>query len=125
VISAFQPVRDALLAFQRGFADQPPGAVLDGRDIGTVVCPHAHVKLFITATPEERARRRHRELVNRGAAPEYDTILQDIRRRDERDMSRSSAPLKPAQDAILLDTTDLDPDAAFAAALRMVESRRG
>lgn len=124
VISAYQPVRDALLAFQRQLAAQPPGAVLDGRDIGTVVCPHADVKLFITATPEERARRRHLELLRRGETAEYATILDEIRRRDERDMNRSTAPLKPADDAITLDTTHLDADAAFRAALDLVESRR-
>ncbi len=125
VISAYQPVRDALLAFQRGFAGQPPGAVLDGRDIGTVVCPHADVKLFITATPEERARRRHQEVLSRGETVEYETILADIRRRDERDMNRSTAPLKPAPDSILLDTTDFDADAAFRAALDLVSGGGG
>ncbi len=124
VVSAYQPVRDALLAFQRQFAGQEPGAVLDGRDIGTVVCPHANVKLFITAAPEERARRRHRELVNRGEQTEYETILQDFRRRDERDMNRSTAPLKPAEDALTLDTTHLDADAAFRAALDLVAGKR-
>jgi cytidylate kinase len=124
VISAYQPVRDALLAFQRQFGSQGPGAVLDGRDIGTVVCPHADVKLFITAAPEERARRRHRELLSRGEETEYETILLDIRRRDERDMNRSTAPLKPADDAITLDTTHLDADAAFQAALDLVEGKR-
>jgi cytidylate kinase len=124
VISGYQPVRDALLAFQRQFAAQPPGAVLDGRDIGTVVCPHADVKLFITATPEERARRRHLELVKRGETTEYENILKDIRRRDERDMNRSTAPLKPAIDAITLDTTNLDADEAFQAALNLVLAKR-
>ena len=124
VVSAYQPVRDALLAFQRLFAAQEPGAVLDGRDIGTVVCPDAQVKLFITAAPEERARRRHRELLSRGERPEYETILVDIRRRDERDMNRSTAPLKAAADAITLDTTHLDTDGAFRAALDLVEGRR-
>jgi len=124
VISAYQPVRDALLAFQRQFAVQPPGAVLDGRDIGTVVCPDADVKLFITATPEERSRRRHLELLRRGEQVEFDTILADIRRRDERDMTRATAPLKAAPDAITLDTTHLDPGAAFRAALAIVERRR-
>jgi cytidylate kinase len=123
VVSAFQPVRDALLAFQRQFAGQPPGAVLDGRDIGTVVCPHADVKLFITAAPEERARRRHLELVSRGANTAYETILDDIRRRDARDTTRSTAPLKAAADALTLDTTHLDAEAAFQAALRLVEAR--
>jgi CMP/dCMP kinase len=124
VISGYKPVRDALLAFQRQFAEQPPGAVLDGRDIGTVVCPHADVKLFITAAPEERARRRHLELVKRGENTEYENILKDIRRRDERDMNRSTAPLKPAADAITLDTTDLDAEAAFQAALDLVQGKR-
>jgi CMP/dCMP kinase len=123
VISAYQPVRDALLAFQRQFGSQEPGAVLDGRDIGTVVRPDADVKLFITATPEERARRRHLELLKRGESTEYETILDDIRRRDERDMNRSTAPLKAAEDAVTLDTTHLDADAAFRAALILVESR--
>ncbi len=123
MISGYQPVRDALLAFQRQFAEQPPGAVLDGRDIGTVVCPHADVKLFITATPEERARRRHLELVKRGETTEYEIILKDIRRRDERDMNRSTAPLKPAADAITLDTTHLDAEEAFQAALDLVKAK--
>jgi CMP/dCMP kinase len=123
VISAYQPVRDALLAFQRQFGSQESGAVLDGRDIGTVVRPDADVKLFITATPEERARRRHLELLKRGERTEYKTILDDIRRRDERDMNRSTAPLKAAEDAVTLDTTHLDADAAFRAALILVESR--
>ncbi|MBF9233748.1 (d)CMP kinase [Microvirga alba] len=124
MISAYQPVRDALLAFQRQFGSQEPGAVLDGRDIGTVVCPQAEVKLFITATPEERARRRHLELLKRGEQAAYETILDDIRRRDERDMSRSTAPLKAAEDAMTLDTTHLDADAAFRAALELVETQR-
>lgn len=124
VISAYQSVRDALLAFQRQFATQPPGAVLDGRDIGTVVCPHADVKLFITAAAEERARRRHREVLARGEPVDYDTILADIRRRDERDMNRATAPLKAAADAITLDTTHLDAEGAFQAALALVEQRR-
>ena len=124
VVSAYQPVRDALLAFQRQFSMQQPGAVLDGRDIGTVVCPDADVKLFITAAPEERARRRHLELLRRGEQAEYETILDDIRRRDERDTNRSTAPLKAAADAVTLDTTHLDPEAAFQAALRIVEDKR-
>lgn len=124
VISGYQPVRDALLAFQRQFAEEPPGAVLDGRDIGTVVCPRADVKLFITATPEERARRRHLELQKRGEQIAYETILDDIRRRDERDMNRSTAPLKPAADAVTLDTTHLDADAAFRKALDLVQAKR-
>ncbi|MBZ6076690.1 (d)CMP kinase [Microvirga puerhi] len=124
VISAYQPVRDALLAFQRQFGSELPGAVLDGRDIGTVVCPNADVKLFITATPEERARRRHLELLRRGEDVAYTSILADIRRRDERDMTRATAPLKAAPDAITLDTTALDADGAFLAALAIVEKKR-
>jgi cytidylate kinase len=123
LVSGYQPVRDALLAFQRDFAAQATGAVLDGRDIGTVVCPLAEVKLFVTATPEERARRRHLELLARGEIAEFRAILEDIRRRDERDSSRSTAPLKAAPDAVLLDTTSLDADAAFRAALEIVENR--
>jgi len=124
VVSAYQPVRDALLTFQRGFGAQASGAVLDGRDIGTVVRPDADVKLFITAAPEERARRRHRELLGRGEQAEYERILEDIRRRDERDMNRSTAPLKAAADAVTLDTTHLDPEAAFHEALKIVEAKR-
>jgi cytidylate kinase len=124
VVSAYQPVRDALLAFQRQFGATAPGAVLDGRDIGTVVRPDADVKLFITAAPEERARRRHLELLKRGEQTEYELILEDIRCRDERDMNRSTAPLKAAADAVTLDTTRLDADAAFQAALKIVEGKR-
>src|SRR5687768_14972633 len=124
VVSAFQPVRDALLDFQRQFAAQATGAVLDGRDIGTVVCPLADVKLFITASPEERARRRHLELLARNEPAEFTAILDDIRRRDERDLNRSLSPLKAADDAIVLDTTDLDADATFRAALEIVETHR-
>ncbi len=124
VVSAFQPVRDALLDLQRRFAAQPGGAVLDGRDIGTVVCPGAEAKLFVTASAEERARRRHRELMEREGAADYEAILADIRRRDERDASRQVAPLRPAPDAVLLDTTALDADGAFRAALAVVERVR-
>jgi CMP/dCMP kinase len=124
VVSAYQPVRDALLDLQRRFAAQPGGAVLDGRDIGTVICPGADAKLFVTATPEERARRRHLEFVARSEPAEYESILADIRRRDERDTNRSAAPLKPAADAVILDTTTLDAEGAFAAALRIVERVR-
>ena len=125
LVSGFQPVRDALIEFQRRFAAQLPGAVLDGRDIGTVVCPIAEVKLFVTATPEERARRRHLELVARDEPADFSAILEDIRRRDERDTSRAVAPLRPAPDAVVIDTTALDADAAFRRALEVVESARG
>jgi CMP/dCMP kinase len=125
VVSAHQPVRDALLDLQRRFSAQPGGAVLDGRDIGTVICPAADAKLFVTATPEERARRRHRELLSRDELAEFEAILADIRRRDERDMTRSAAPLRPADDAAILDTTNLDADGAFAAALEIITRVRG
>lgn len=124
VISVYVGVRQALLGLQRRFAAQPCGAVLDGRDIGTVVCPDASVKLFVTASPEERAHRRHRELHAKGETIGYDAVLRDIRARDERDAQRSAAPMRAAPDAVVLDTTDLDPDAAFARALEIVEAAR-
>jgi cytidylate kinase len=123
IVSAFPPVRAALLEYQRRFAALPGGAVLDGRDIGTVVCPGAEVKLFVTASPEERARRRHRELAAAGEATSYEAVLGDIRRRDLRDESRSAAPLKRAEDAVLLDTTALDAESAFTEALSIVKTR--
>jgi cytidylate kinase len=119
-VSSVPQVRAALLSWQQRFAGGPEGAVLDGRDIGTVVCPDARVKLFITATPEERARRRHRELAGRGETAAPEAILADIRARDARDSSRAAAPLMAAQDAVILDTTELDADAAFAEALAIV-----
>lgn len=122
VISAYPPVRAALLDLQRTFAAAPPGAVLDGRDIGTVICPGADVKIFVTATPEVRARRRARELAARGEAVDEAAVLADIRQRDARDMTRAAAPLRPAADAHLLDTTHLDIDAAFRAAVAIVEA---
>jgi cytidylate kinase len=122
IVSAHQPVREALLAFQRRFAAQAGGAVLDGRDIGTVICPEAEIKLYVTASPAERARRRHRELARTGDPVSFETVLSDIQRRDERDETRSTAPLTVARDATVLDTTDLDVEAAFARALAIVES---
>jgi CMP/dCMP kinase len=124
VVSALPQVRAALLAFQREFGRPPPGAVLDGRDIGTVVFPDSEVKIFVTATPETRARRRLAELERAGEVVNYDEVVADIRRRDERDTSRAVAPLKPAPDAHLLDTTHLDIDAAFRAAVDIVEAVR-
>ncbi|MCJ2143253.1 (d)CMP kinase [Methylobacterium sp. E-066] len=124
-ISAVPEVRAALLAWQRRFAADPKGAVLDGRDIGTVVCPDASVKLYITASSEERARRRHLELAGRGEAATFAAILADIEARDARDASRAAAPLRMADDAVRLDTTTLDPDAAFAEAKGVVERARG
>ena len=124
VVSAFPAVREALLHLQRRFAARGGGAVLDGRDIGTVVCPRADIKLFVTASAEVRAERRHRELLAKGESGGYEAVLADIRRRDARDSSRAAAPLRPAADAALLDTTELDAEAAFRAALNLVESRR-
>ncbi|MDE2181794.1 MAG: (d)CMP kinase [Alphaproteobacteria bacterium] len=125
VVSAFPAVRATLLAFQRDFAARPPGglkgSVIDGRDIGTIVCPDATAKLFVDAAPGVRARRRWLELSAAGAAPPESAILADIEARDARDRNRPVAPLKPAPDARLLDTSDLDIDAAFAAALALVE----
>jgi cytidylate kinase len=120
-VAAIPGVRAALLEFQRRFG-QAHGAVLDGRDIGTVVFPEAPVKLFVTASPEERARRRHAELAARGAAPPLEQVAAEMAARDARDSARDVAPLRPAADAVTLDTSDLDADAAFAAALRIVES---
>lgn len=125
IVSAHPGVRAALLDFQRSFAATPPGAVIDGRDIGTVICPQAQAKIFVTASAEERARRRALELAGRGEPVDQAAILDDIRRRDERDMNRSVAPLKAAEDAVTLDTTSLDAEAAFRAALAIVEARAG
>jgi cytidylate kinase len=124
VVSAFPDVRAALLALQRNFAKAPPGAVLDGRDIGTVICPNADVKIFVTATPGARAQRRVLELKAHGERVNESDVLADILRRDERDTSRAAAPLKQAADAHLLDTTHLDIDAAFRAAVAIVEAVR-
>ena len=121
-VAAMPEVRAALLQVQRDFARHPPGAVLDGRDIGTVVLPDADVKLFVTASAEERARRRHRELMERGEEVGYEAVLADIRRRDERDAARAIAPLRPAADAHLLDTTKLDIDSAFREARRIIDA---
>lgn len=121
VVSAIPEVRAALLDFQRGFAAVPPGAVLDGRDIGTVICPDADVKIFVTATPEVRALRRALEMRRIGRTADEAEILADIRRRDERDTQRAIAPLKAAPDAQVLDTSDLDVDAVVQAAIAMVE----
>jgi cytidylate kinase len=124
VVSAIPAVREALIAYQREFAVRPPGAVLDGRDIGTVIAPGADVKLYITASAPERARRRTLELRERGEAANEEAVLADILRRDERDTQRAAAPLKPAPDAHLLDTTHLGIDAAFRAAVDIIEAVR-
>ncbi|MGH6770481.1 MAG: (d)CMP kinase [Xanthobacteraceae bacterium] len=124
VVSAIPEVRSALLAFQRNFGRLPPGAVLDGRDIGTVIFPDAGVKIFVTATPQIRARRRALELRAAGGGASEADILADILRRDARDSNRAAAPLKAAPDAHLLDTTHLDIDATFRAAIDIVEAAR-
>jgi cytidylate kinase len=123
-VAVHPEVRAALLDFQRDFARRPEGAVLDGRDIGTAVAPEAEVKIFITASPEVRARRRTDELVAKGRPVDYERILEEIRARDARDSGRASAPLMRAPDALLLDTSGLDTEAAFAAAVAIVDARR-
>jgi len=126
-VAAIPGVRAALLQFQRAFAASPPaparGAVIDGRDIGTVVCPDADVKLFVTAGVEVRARRRLKELRERGLEAIHSRVLQDMKARDARDQGRGVSPLVPAEDALVLDTSDLDADAVFAAALDFIETR--
>ncbi len=122
VVAAIAEVRSALVDMQRSFAARPGGAVLDGRDIGTVICPEAACKIFVTASDEARATRRALELCARGEKVDYGVVLEDIRKRDQRDSSRAAAPLKPAPDAVVLDTTKLDVEAAFSAALAIVEA---
>jgi cytidylate kinase len=124
LVSAIPEVRSALLAFQRDFGRLPPGAVLDGRDIGTVIYPDAEVKIFVTAQPQVRARRRALELKAAGSPLSEAEVLADILRRDERDATRAVAPLLAAPDAHLLDTTHLDIDAAFRAAIEIVDAVR-
>lgn len=123
VVAAMPEVRGALLGFQRDFAAKPPGAVLDGRDTGTIVCPDADAKIFVTASPEVRARRRHAELQAAGIQVDYESILAEVRTRDERDRTRSVAPLLPAADAAILDTSEMSIEQALAAAIAAVESR--
>lgn len=120
-ISVIPDVRQALLKVQRDFASQERGAVLDGRDIGTVICPDADVKLFVTASAEARALRRFSEMKSRQIDVTYDGVLSDIKRRDERDSTRNDAPLTKADDAYLIDTTKMDIEAAFSAAIAVVE----
>ena len=124
IVSAIPGVRAALLDFQREFAAQPPGAVLDGRDIGTVICPGADVKIYVTATPEVRAKRRAAEYRAAGRDIDEASVLADILRRDQRDSNRAAAPLRQAPDAYLLDTTHLAIDAAIRAAIDIVEATR-
>jgi len=127
-VAAIPAVRAALLDFQRDFATHPPGAsagaVLDGRDIGTVVCPDAEVKFFLTASVEARAARRHKELIERGEESIYARVLQDLRERDARDSGRATAPLRAAEDAVRLDTSNMDADQAFAVAMAEIARHR-
>jgi CMP/dCMP kinase len=124
VVSAIPRVREALVSFQRQFAAAPPGAVLDGRDIGTVICPDADVKIFVVAAPEIRARRRTLEALARGEAADEALVLADILKRDERDRNRAAAPLKQAPDAHLLDNSHLDIEGGVRAAIAIVEAVR-
>lgn len=124
IVSAIPEVRAALLAFQKDFAARPPGAVLDGRDIGTVICPHADVKIFVIAAPEVRAKRRFLEMQAQNKGLSEKDILAEILRRDERDRSRSAAPLKAAPDAVTLDTTALDIEGVVRAAIDIVEKKK-
>ncbi|WP_097030852.1 (d)CMP kinase [Cereibacter ovatus] len=123
-VAALPEVRAALVEFQRRFARREGGAVLDGRDIGTVICPEAEVKLFVTASDEERARRRWLELAAKGGVQSEAEVLADLRERDRRDREREAAPLRPAPDALLLDTTELTIDAAVAKAIKAIELRQ-
>ncbi|WP_439568097.1 (d)CMP kinase [Sphingopyxis sp.] len=122
-VSVHPQVRAALLQRQVDFAAQPGGAILDGRDIGTVIAPHANAKLFVTASAEVRARRRHAEMLSRGVDVTYDAVLADVHARDARDTGRADAPLRRAPDAMLLDNSDMPREAAIAAAIAFVEAR--
>jgi CMP/dCMP kinase len=124
IVSAIPEVRAALVVLQRNFAATPPGAVLDGRDIGTVICPDADVKIYVTAKPEVRAKRRMLEMRAQGLAADEAAILADIRRRDERDTGRAVAPLRPAADAHILDTSALAIDAVVEKAIAIIEAAR-
>jgi len=123
-VAVIPEVRAALLDFQRAFARRQGGAVLDGRDIGTVICPEAEAKLFVTASAQVRAQRRYQELVAKDMATSLDDVLADVIARDERDMNRAEAPLKPAADAVTIDTSDLAIDAAVAAAIEAIDAKR-
>lgn len=123
-VAVIPEVRAALLDFQRAFARRAGGAVLDGRDIGTVICPQAEVKLYVTASAEVRAQRRFKELQDSGFDTTYDTVLSDVKTRDARDSGRADAPMKPAETALLIDTSDLTIDAAVGQAIAAVEDRR-
>ncbi len=120
-VAVMPDVRKIVVQVQRTFTEAEPGAVLDGRDIGTVVCPDADVKLYVSASPEERARRRTEEIRTRGGEADYDDVLADLKRRDERDLNRKESPLRVADDAHILDTTELGIEAAFEAARRIID----
>ena len=124
-VAVMPDVRRAVVEIQRAFAERPPGAVLDGRDIGTVVCPDAAVKLYVSASPQERARRRTEEITARGGEADYAAVLDDLQRRDERDLNRTESPLRVAEGAHVLDTTEIGIDAAFEAARQIVEEVLG
>ncbi|MEL6645543.1 MAG: d(CMP) kinase [Pseudomonadota bacterium] len=124
-VAVIARVREALVDFQRAFARRAGGAVLDGRDIGTVICPDAEVKLFVTASAEVRAARRYDELVGRGLEADRAEVLADLRARDARDSGRATAPLKAAYDAVVLDTSDLSAEAVLAQAIAVVAAARG
>ncbi|TCN36069.1 (d)CMP kinase [Sinorhizobium americanum] len=121
-IAVMPAVRRALVEAQRGFSRKEPGTVLDGRDIGTVVCPDAAVKLYVTASPEVRAKRRYDEIIAGGGTADYGEIFEDVKKRDERDMGRADSPLKPAEDAHLLDTSEMGIEAAFQAAKTLIDA---
>jgi len=124
IVASLPAVRAALIDLQRQFATRAEGAVIDGRDIGTVICPEAPVKIFVTASPETRAQRRVIELIAAGETADYTSILSEVKQRDARDLTRSISPLVAANDAVMLDTTELDRDAAFNAALAIVQKAR-
>ena len=124
-VAVLPALRRAVVEIPRAFAQQPPGAVLDGRAIGPVVCPDAPVTLYVSASPEERARRRTEEIRSRGGEADYQAVLDDLRRRDERDLNRAESPLRVADDAQVLDTTDIGIDAAFHAAREIVDRAIG
>jgi cytidylate kinase len=124
IVASLPAVRAALINLQRQFASRAEGAVIDGRDIGTVICPEASVKIFVTASPETRAQRRVIELIAAGETADYTSILSEVKQRDARDLTRSISPLVAANDAVMLDTTELDRDAAFNAALAIVQKAR-
>ena len=124
IVASIPAVRAALIDLQRQFATRTEGAVIDGRDIGTVICPEASVKIFVTASPETRAQRRVIELIAAGETADYTSILSEVKQRDARDLTRSISPLVAANDAVMLDTTELDRDAAFNAALAIIQKVR-